>query len=173
MTQTPRGAAGPAPLSLLVMRHSKTEQAAETDHVRRLTERGRVDAAAAGAWVASSGLAPGIILASTAARAEETAELVATVAGVRRVELIDELYGADGYEVLDIVSAHVPDELTSAMVIGHNPAIAQLGFLIQADGAAEVRFPTSGIGAFGFDVDSWAELDEGHGRLLASYTPGD
>ncbi len=173
MTGTSGSAGDPAALNLLVMRHSKTEPAAETDHVRRLTERGRADAAAAGAWVAASGLAPGVILASTAARAEETAELVATVAGVRRVELIDELYGADGYEILDIVTAHVPDELTSAMVVGHNPAIAQFGFLIQADGAAEVRFPTSAIGAFGFDVESWVDVDEGHARLLASYAPGD
>ncbi len=173
MTGTTGSAAGAAGLTLLVMRHSKTEQAAETDHVRRLTDRGRADAGAAGAWVASSGLAPGIILASTAARAEETAELVATMAGVRRIELIDELYGADGYEALDVVSATVPDELASAMVIGHNPAMAQLGFLIQADGSAEVRFPTSGVGAFGFDVTTWADVDEGHGRLLASYTPGD
>ena len=158
-------------LTLLVMRHSKTEQSAETDHVRRLTDRGRGDAGAAGAWVVSSGYVPELILASTAARAEETAELVASLCGTRRVEFVDDLYGADGYEVLDIVASHVPDAVTTAMVVGHNPTMAEVGFLIQGEGADEVRFPTSGIGVFGLDVEVWSDLDEGHGRLLAAYTP--
>lgn len=161
---------GPSGLTLLVMRHSKSEQVAQTDHVRRLTERGRDDARAAGAWVASSGHVPDLILASSAARAEETAQLVASLCDVRRVELVDDLYGADGYDVLEIVASRTPDEVSTAMVVGHNPTMAQVGFLLQGDGADEVRFPTSGIGVFGLDVDTWADLDEGHGRLLAAYT---
>lgn len=159
-------------LTLLVMRHSKTEQEAETDHVRRLTERGRTNARSAGAWVAASGHVPELILASTAARAEETAELVASVTGVRRIELIDDLYGADAYEVLDIVAANVPGDVVTAMVVGHNPTMAQVGvLLVPHDDSAEMRFPTSAIGVFGLEVDSWLDLDEGHGRILTTYIP--
>ena len=157
-------------LTLLVMRHSKTEPEAETDHVRRLTDRGRDDARAAGAWVAASGRVPELILASSAARAEETAQLIAAVCDVRRLELVDDLYEADGYEVLETVADQVPDDVTTAMVVGHNPTIAQTAFLLQGEGADEVRFPTSGIGIFRLDVGSWADLEEGHGHLLASYT---
>ena len=60
--------------------------------------------------------------------------------------------------------------LTTAMLVGHNPTMAEVAFLLQSEGADEVRFPTSGIGIFELDVDSWAELEAGHGRLLASYT---
>ena len=157
-------------LTLLVMRHSKTEPTAETDHVRRLTDRGRDDARAAAAWVAASGHVPELILASSAARAEETAQLVAAMCDVRRLELVDDLYSADGYEVLETVADEVPDEVTTAMLVGHNPTMAEVAFLLQSEGADEVRFPTSGIGIFELDVDSWAELEAGHGRLLASYT---
>ena len=158
---------------LLVMRHSKTERSAASDHVRRLTERGRRDARAAGAWVASSPFRPELILSSTAARAEETAEVVASLSGVRRVEFIEALYGADGYEVLDIVAETVPDDVTTAMVVGHNPTMAQVAFLLQGEGADEVRFPTSGIGVFAVEIASWSDLEEGYGRVLTSYTPGD
>jgi phosphohistidine phosphatase len=161
---------GTSGLTLLVMRHSKAEPTAETDHVRRLTDRGHDDASAAGVWVASSGHVPELILASSAARAEETAQLVASLCNVRRVELVDDLYAADGYEVLDIVAAHTPDDVATAMVVGHNPTMAQVGSLLLGEGADEIRFPTSGIGVFGLDVETWADLDESHGRLLASYT---
>ncbi len=168
MTET-----SPAGLTLLVMRHSKTEQSAQTDHVRRLTDRGRSDARNAGAWVAASEHVPTLIVASSAARAEETAELIASLCGVRRVEFVDDLYGADGYEVLDILAAEVPDDVRTAMVVGHNPTMAQVAALLQGEGADEVHFPTSGVGVFGLDVDSWADLEEGHGRLLAAYTRDD
>lgn len=156
-------------LTLLVMRHSKTEPNAQTDHVRRLTERGRDDARTAGAWVARSAHVPELILASSAARADETAQLVAAVCDVRRLELVDDLYGADGYEVLEIVADQVPDDVTTAMVVGHNPTMAEVAFLLQGEGADEVRFPTSGIGIFELDVASWSDLEAGHGRLQASY----
>ncbi len=160
-------------LTLLVMRHSKTEQSAETDHVRRLTDRGRSDARAAGAWVVASGHVPDLILASTAARAEETAEQVASLCGVRRVEFIDDLYGADGHEVLDVVASEVSDEVRTAMVVGHNPTMAEVASLLQHQDADQVRFPTSGIGVFSLDVDSWSDLEEGHGRLVAAYARDD
>jgi phosphohistidine phosphatase len=162
---------GAPALTMLVMRHSKAEPVAATDHVRRLTDRGRTDARAAGAWVAASGFVPDLILASTAARAEETAELVASRAGVRRLEFVDELYGADGYEVIDVVAERAPAEVGTAMVVGHNPAMAELGLLLQHEGAEALRFPTSGIGVFALDVETWADLEAGRGRALASYPP--
>lgn len=174
MTET----SGPG-LIVLVMRHARAEQAAETDRVRRLTEGGRNDARAAGAWVASSGHVPDLILASSAARAEETAQLVASLSDVRRLELVDDLYGADGYEVLDIVAATVPDGVTTAMVVGHNPTMEQVAYLLQGEGADQLRpvrparFPTSGVGVFALDVASWSDLEEGHGRLVASYIPNE
>ena len=39
---------------LVVVRHGRAESFAEEDHARRLTERGRRDAAALGEWLAAS-----------------------------------------------------------------------------------------------------------------------
>ena len=63
------------------------------------------------------------------------------------------------------VYAAIQNKLADAMA--KDPEVRAL---LQTEGADEVRFPTSGIGVFELDVDSWAELEAGHGRLLASYT---
>ncbi|MBA3232401.1 MAG: phosphohistidine phosphatase SixA [Propionibacteriales bacterium] len=154
---------------LVIMRHAKAEQAAANDHARRLTDRGRSDAKSAGEWLAGSGHRPELILASSAARAEETAEIVATVAGVRRIEMLDGLYRADAYDAMDIVSA-VGDDVGTVMVVGHNPTMAELASLLQADDADVLRFPTSGIAVLECDDELWTDLDGGQATLMTSYS---
>lgn len=156
---------------LVIMRHAKTEQAAETDHARRLTDRGRSDARSAGEWLAAADHRPQLILASSAARAEETAEIVATATGARRVEMLDGLYGADSYETIDLVSATLGDDVRIAMVVGHNPTIEELASVLQGEGADELHFRTSGIAVLDCGDEPWHELEQGHATLLASYSP--
>ncbi len=158
---------------LVIMRHAKTEQAAETDHARRLTDRGRSDARSAGEWLRGAGHRPDLILASSAARAEETAEIVATATGARRVEMLDGLYGADAYETIDLVSEAVGDDVRIAMVVGHNPTIEELASVLQGAGADGLRFRTSSIAVLDCGREPWQELDEGHATLLTSYSPRD
>ena len=170
MSETaPTGVSG---LTLLVMRHSKPEQAppGTPDHDRQLTERGRKEARAAGTWVSSSGYVPDLILASSATRTEETAKLVASICDVRRVEYVDELYLAGAEGALEIVARRTPDDVTTAMVVGENPDMEYVSEYLQGEGAVKVRFRTSGIAVFALDVTSWADLKEGHGQLVTSYT---
>ena len=64
---------------LMLLRHAKTERAepGQRDRDRKLTKRGRDDAAVIGAYMARHGLSPDLALVSPAKRAQETWALVA------------------------------------------------------------------------------------------------
>ncbi|MGB7449126.1 MAG: histidine phosphatase family protein, partial [Ornithinimicrobium sp.] len=69
---------------LVLIRHAKTEQegpAGQGDHGRRLTARGVADGRAAGRWLVQAGLRPGLVLCSTAVRAEQTWQAMVDGAG--------------------------------------------------------------------------------------------
>src|SRR4051812_21236491 len=55
---------------LVVIRHSKTEAYATTDHARPLTDRGKRDARNLGRWLDQSEFTPDVLLVSSAARAQ-------------------------------------------------------------------------------------------------------
>ncbi len=155
---------------LVVMRHAKTEQTASSDRARRLTDRGRADSRQAGQWLAREGYLPDRILVSSAARAQETAQIVADSVGKPQIDALGALYDADAYDVLAVIREHIPDDVTTAMVIGHNPTMEELGFLLQGDGARGVRFSTSGLAIFDCGTP-WSSLEAGKASVVASYTP--
>ena len=64
---------------LMLLRHAKTEHDAPSGHDqdRRLDERGRLDAAALGTWIAQHPPLPDTVLVSTAVRAQQTWEATA------------------------------------------------------------------------------------------------
>src|SRR6476660_1140628 len=98
---------------LMLLRHAKTEHAAPSGHDqdRRLDERGRLDAAALGTWIARHPPFPDAVLASTAVRARQTwdnaCEATTEAAGARRpqakVECHDVPYGAEPAQLQRII----------------------------------------------------------------------
>ena len=159
---------------LIVMRHAKTESFATSDHVRELTDRGKRDSRGAGQWLAAQELVPDCILVSSASRARGTVDVLCDAMGSRpEVIVLDELYGADEYDVLALCAAKIPNATSRAMVVGHNPTIEMTAWLIQPeDTRADTSFPTSGLAVFEVDVE-WAEVDAGVGSLVATHTPHD
>src|SRR5687767_7522834 len=108
------------------MRHAKAEPYAETDSARRLTARGREEAAAAGAHLAALGVAPDHALVSSAARTRETWDAVREACGVEaREEINDVLYAASPAAVLEAIQL-VPDDAATCIYIGHSPTAAHL-----------------------------------------------
>src|SRR5215208_1443167 len=98
---------------LMLLRHAKTEHDAPSgqDQDRRLDDRGRLDAAAVGSWIGRHLPVPELVLVSTAVRAQQTWEIVgqamrgATKAVIPppQVESLDELYGAEPTQLLQII----------------------------------------------------------------------
>jgi phosphohistidine phosphatase len=160
---------------LLLLRHAKSswDDSQLDDHDRPLAERGRRAAEDVGARLRESGLAPDLVLCSTATRTRQTLELLDLEQPAVRFE--DRLYGADAEELLEVVR-ELPEEAGAVLVIGHNPGMHDLALRLaaaasgpEADHLRE-RFPTAALAVFESD-GGWAELAAGGGRLRSYVTP--
>ncbi len=107
------------------MRHGKSDwHAGCGDFDRPLNRRGRDAARKAGAWLHAQGYHPQILLSSPAARAWQTAELVATELGIAAETIIREpgVYEAGLQGLLDIIGRYSASA-GSMLLVGHNPGL--------------------------------------------------
>jgi phosphohistidine phosphatase len=155
--------------TLLILRHAKAQpDAPDGDHARRLTPRGERDAAAAGAIVASLIDRPDAIVTSDAARALQTAEIVAEIVGFAEPLTVEPaVYGADDLALLRLVQ-NLPDAAERVLLVGHNPGFEELATALARPGAA-VDLKTAGLAHVEFDVARWKAVREGMGRLRGVY----
>jgi phosphohistidine phosphatase len=159
--------------TLLILRHAKSDwgNSRLSDHDRPLNDRGQVDAPRMGAWLRRQKLVPELIISSTAVRAHTTAELVAQAcefAGELRTER--KLYLAGPPDYIELLN-EVPDSYERVMVVGHNPGMEELVFVL-----TDVQRPltTANVAVVELPIESWGELTLfGDGRLLHHWQPGD
>lgn len=161
--------------TLLLMRHgAAASPPGFADRERPLTNRGRGRSLRAGDEIRGRRPLPERILVSPAVRAQETWEAYAL--GLQAPENIEAVVETDGriYEntvddLLDAVRETI-DDVSSVLVIGHNPSISGLAGVLDDDPENPIRselaegFPTSSVAVFEFD-SVWSELREGEARL--------
>lgn len=154
--------------TLILVRHAKAEEGqGKADHDRELTDRGRKDAAAAGAWLHDGGMGPDLVIASTSQRTRQTWEALRHGGiGSEFVEFRRSVYLGGSEQVLDTVREDAAD-METVLVIGHNPTMAQLTSLLangvgsrEAHAALADGFVTSGVAVLRY-AGSWADLDLG------------
>lgn len=156
--------------TLFLARHAKSDwkQPALRDHDRPLNARGRRDAPRMAAHLAARYAPPQRILCSTALRASTTAQRLGEALGGATIDYRAELYLAEPATLL--AQLHdLPDALERVMLVGHNPGMTALVNAL-ADAGLD-NLPTCGVARIGFDVDSWARLAPGAGRLLSLDVP--
>ncbi|WP_017595488.1 SixA phosphatase family protein [Nocardiopsis potens] len=156
---------------LVILRHAKAEHGTGgDDHARRLTGKGRAQARAVGLRLAEAGLLPDLAICSTAARTRETLELALGEmpdgpAPGFEAEYEDAAYAADVDTLFDLVNA-VPREVGTLLLVGHNPAVAQLASAF-VDGGTFVSFPPASVAVVSLEVDwLYAAPGTGSGYLL-------
>ena len=92
---------------VVLLRHAKSAwpRHGVPDHERPLAGKGRRNAQATGAWFATEGLRPQVVLCSDAVRARHTWEIIsASIKGSRpKIRVRPDLYGADPQDVLDLL----------------------------------------------------------------------
>jgi phosphohistidine phosphatase len=124
--------------TLVLLRHAKAETPGELpDFERRLTDRGRSDADAAGSWLADERLRPQLVLCSPARRTRQTWQGVSVgltqadpETGSAEVHYEQRLYDGGRTEVIDLLRA-VPDAVGTVLVIGHNPTMSDISILLR------------------------------------------
>jgi phosphohistidine phosphatase len=156
--------------TLLLLRHAKSSWDDSTlrDFDRPLADRGRRDAPRIGKALKKQGPPPNLIISSPAARARETIEAVVKAAGLAITPQFDEgIYGATSAELMKLIR-RLPDSSNCAMLVGHNPTFEDL--VSRLTGTQE-RMPTAALACIEFQVDRWADLEDGQGKLTSLLTP--
>ena len=143
--------------TLLMIRHSKTEAAADSDILRELTDKGIADAMALGRTLHEHGITADVLVSSPAARAKKTAALIACGIKYPVNALVTERLLYHGHPE-DIVSyiRHSDDRVKSLIIVGHNPILLEAINLLGSEHVA--RLQTSHAVKFSFDTDSWESI---------------
>lgn len=146
---------------LILMRHAKTERAAESglDRDRALTPRGRTDAALMGSVLAGKRLRPDVVLVSPAIRTRQTWEAMQDALGDADVRIEPRLYDA-APDVIRRLVQDAEDQAGCLLVMAHNPGVHLLAFDYLTESAASPSvldrmgggFPTGAAAIFEVDV---------------------
>lgn len=147
--------------TLFVLRHAKSSWAEtdKRDKDRALKAKGISDiiniARAFGPKVQSLDL----IITSSANRAVHTAILFAETIGFPHgnIRIEPAIYQADDQELIDMIK-ELPDELSSIMIVGHNPTLTYLVNRFVTSGIYEM--PTSGLVGIEFSAESWKNISQ-------------
>jgi phosphohistidine phosphatase len=166
---------------LLLLRHAKSSwgDASVPDRERPLNPRGRRSAEAMRHAMHDLGLAPDVVLVSTARRTMETLEALEPWDDTPLIEPIDSLYLASSIQLIAALHG-VAETVRSVLVIGHNPGLHDLAVTLAgpraiASGGDRERalaagFPTGALAEF-VVAGSWWDLGEAGGRLVRFLTP--
>jgi phosphohistidine phosphatase len=154
--------------TLLLMRHAKSSWKDDSlaDHDRPLNKRGRRDAPRMGRLLRERDLVPDLILSSTAERASATAGLVAEAAGYSAaVQISEDLYHVGAVALLQVI-CQIDERFVRPLVIGHNPAMADL--LEQLTGDSH-SFPTAALACLKLDVPHWRDIERAATAKLVDF----
>ncbi len=168
---------------LLLMRHAKSswDDAKLSDHARPLNTRGRMAAMAMRRAMRDLGLAPDVVLVSSARRTLQTLEALEPWDRTPLVAPMDSLYLAPPDQMLEAL-AGVSESARSVLLLGHNPgmhdlALALLGDRVEDFANPDIRrlaegYPTGALAEFAIP-DTWASLAAGGGHLTRFLSPRD
>ncbi len=129
---------------LILLRHAKASAltAGISDHDRPLTEAGRRAAAGIAAAMRNIGLAPDVVLVSSALRTQQTFQALEG-AGVweewPNIDSLPMLYMATPEQIRDMLR-ELPETVRSALIIGHNPGIHALASALAGDAKSSPEF---------------------------------
>lgn len=167
---------------LILLRHAKAvPEGKGPDHDRALTDTGRAAATAIGLAMRKAGLAPEVVLVSTAARTQGTLAQLET-ANVweewPNIDAMPSLYMASPGQIREILRA-LPETVRSAMVIGHNPGLHECALSLAGPARSTPErkrlddgFPTAALAEF-LVTTPWHRLGAGNAALQRLLIPKD
>jgi len=147
--------------TLYLIRHAKSSWHNDLrDHDRPINERGIHDASMMGMRLVHQGVAPEIIISSSATRAQMTSQLIAQEIGYKKeaIKVNPEIYGVSSKGLIE--SIHQFDNtLNKIMLVGHNPVITET--VNWLTGSKIENIPTCGVTILGVSSSSsWRDFSK-------------
>jgi len=170
--------AAPSTRRLILLRHAKSAWPdGVSDPDRPLADRGIADATAAGPILAALVTATATVLCSPALRTRQTWRLLArALTDPPPIRFEPVIYGAEVEELFDLIRS-LPDDVTTALVIGHEPTMSQTAGALAGPGSdpaglarLSTKYPTSGMAVFTLDQE-WSALTARGARLERFVVP--
>lgn len=155
---------------LLLLRHAEAMAASADgrDIERPLSLNGGAQARAAGTWLAAEDARPGVVLCSSARRAQMTADVVCQALRAPAPKLLQEIYQATPGELLWLLEGHA-DGAERVLLVGHNPGLEQLLALLTEGRSAGARGMAPAALAW-LELGD-AALEPGRARLRTLWSP--
>jgi phosphohistidine phosphatase len=151
--------------TLAVVRHAKSDWTHDLpDDQRPLNARGRRDAPAMGRWLTDNLDPLDLVICSTAVRARETWAL-ATVAA-NAVTYDERVYAASSQDLMSVLD-ELPDDVTAAALIGHNPGLSELVGVLTSE---QVGLKTSAVAVVTWQ-GGWPDVWSRRASLVSHATP--
>ncbi len=124
-----------------------------------------------GRYLAGHAMTPALILCSTSQRTRETLALILPALEADVVIRIETaLYGATSDELLERLGRLGP-EISSVMIVGHNPGLEDLARHLAAGGPKDdvarlaAKYPTSALAVIRTAARTWDSLSVERGQL--------
>jgi phosphohistidine phosphatase len=151
--------------TLYLIRHAKSGWSIPntSDFERTLSKKGKKDIKTMGSYLSLKGVNPELILSSCALRAQETTDLLAEkISFEGKKHYLKELYLTAVEDITEIISVQ-DDEINMMFIVGHNPQLHELANSLINEHIS--KFPTLGIVAIDFDIESWSEIADKKGKI--------
>lgn len=158
---------------LILMRHAKAERLVTglADHERMLTPEGRAAAAAIGVRLHALGVAPDVVLVSSARRTRETLDAIGSWEDQPNIEVLEGLYMAQAARLREIIR-DLRETARSVMLVGHNPGIHELALALAEASSApkdmlaslKEEFPTASFAEY-LILTPWRDIKPSSARL--------
>jgi phosphohistidine phosphatase len=162
---------------LWLLRHAKSswDDPGLPDPDRPLAPQGRRAADLLAAHLATSDVRPSVVLCSSSLRTRQTlAAILPALGDALQIRIERALYVAGAAQLLERLR-RLPNRVSSAMLIAHNPGIQDLAVALAAGGPALAglgeKFPTGALAGLELDVERWPDLDHGTATATALVTP--
>ena len=163
--------------TVVLLRHGKSSwsDSALADIDRPLAPRGERASRKLAKYIRRKRIQPALVLCSPSRRTRQTLKAVEALLGKSCVvEVVPQLYGASGQELLEQLRA-LPESVSSVMLIGHNPGLHDLALVLASRGAdlpqLERKFPTGALATLAVCGEGWTALGPGTAELVDYVVP--
>lgn len=162
--------------TLYLIRHATAEEGGNTpmfrDFDRELTSTGIIESARMGKFLADTQIHLDLIVTSAAIRANATAKIFAEQLQypVDSIQIDEDMYGGGPRSYLSLVN-HLPENVNSVAIFGHNPDITFFAEYLTRDDIGG-SMEKAGIVILKFDnAQKWSEVSSKMGKVTAYHSP--